>query len=280
MAKEINEFMSSLLFANENLPEPAYIRAIMTTNGYLLTSKMLHQFVHNHIIRYQITLDGFKDIHDSTRYLANGVGTWETIVENLNNFNNLKEKNVTVLLRSNVTPALYNRIDEWLEFIHNNFCGSAFKIHFEAAKDFGNMNNPDIELIANETDVILDIIDRAKKWKLPLELVGFSTTPFSMMCYASRQSYFIIDYNGDVKKCTSSPLDEPYNNVGKLTERGMTIYKKKAAQWTSYELDDRCKNCSILALCYRRKCPLARYSFAKCELLKKSYEKGIEYRYY
>ena len=36
MAEEINGFMEELLKENADLPSPAYIRAIITTNGYLL----------------------------------------------------------------------------------------------------------------------------------------------------------------------------------------------------------------------------------------------------
>ena len=279
MAKEINQFMSGLLQENSKLSIPANIRAIITTNGYLLSSDMLNQFIENHIVRYQITLDGMEKEHDSSRYLVGGGGTWKRIIDNLKYFNSVDDINVSVLLRSNVTPALYKKIDEWLAFLHDNFSKPIFRIHFEAAKDFGHMNNKDFELLDNEEEVIVDIIDRSKKWKLPLELIGFNTMPFSMVCYAARQFSYIFDYDGSVRKCTSSSLDQPYNCIGKLTPEGMEFNWNMAAQWTSYELDERCKYCNILPLCYRRKCPIGRNSFDSCSLLKQSYLKGLEYFY-
>ncbi len=279
MAKEINQFMSELIKENSKLVVPAHIRAIITTNGYLLSSDMLKQFIDNHIVRYQITLDGMEKEHNSSRYLVGGGDTWERIVENLRYFNCIDDPKVSVLLRSNVTPGLYKKIDEWLKFLHDNFSSSIFRIHFETAKDFGHMNNKDFELLDNEEDVITDIIDRAKKWRLPLELIGFITMPFSMVCYAARQFSYIIDYDGTVKKCTSSSLDQPHNCVGKLTSKGMELNWNMAAQWTSYELDEQCRTCKILPLCYRRKCPIARNSFDNCSLLKQNYLKGLEYFY-
>lgn len=279
MANEINQFMNDLLFENQKLPFPAYIRAIMTTNGYLLTPNMLDQFIKNHIVRYQITLDGMEEEHNRSRYLISGKGTWKRIIKNLEYFKSVDDNNVSVLLRSNVTPGLYQKIDEWLEYLHDNFSNSIFRIHFETAKDFGHMNDSNFELLKNEKDVLTDIIDRSKKWNLPLELLGFNTMPFSMVCYAARQFSYIVDFDGIVKKCTSSSLDQPYNCIGKIDEKGMKLDWKIASQWTSYDLKEECKNCNILPLCYRRKCPIGKDMYDNCALLKQNYLKGLEYFY-
>ena len=280
MADQINQFMESLIEENRKLPYPANIKAMMTTNGYLLNSHMLDRFIKNRIVRYQITVDGLEEDHNCSRYLANGKGTWKTIVNNLKYFNNIINSEVSVLLRSNITPQLYEHMDEWLEFLHKNFMKGPFFIHFEVAKNYGHMNDENFKLLENEKEVIIDIIDRAKKWRLPLELIAFATMPFSLVCYAARQFSVIIDYNGEVKKCTSSSLDEPYNCIGKITEKGEMICDwKKAAQWTSYEVSENCKKCSILPLCYQRKCPAAKKSFEMCDFLCESYRKGLEYFY-
>ena len=279
MAREINLFMEQLLNENNKLPYPANIKAVITTNGYLLTPKLIDEFIKNHIVRYQITVDGLEDDHNSSRYLTDGTGTWKTIIKNLSYFNQIQDSSVSVLLRSNISPQLYSHVHDWLKFILDNFSGPRFRIHFEAAKDFGHMNDKNFALISNEVDVIEEIIDKSKKWKLPLELVGFRTKPFSMICYAARQSSYIIDYNGEIKKCTSTSLDEPYNCIGSISETGIKVNWKKAAQWTSYKLHPRCESCIILPLCYQRKCPFAKNSFENCALLKRSYIKGLEYFY-
>jgi uncharacterized protein len=280
MAKEINAFMKELLAENEALSKPAAIKAIMTTNGFLLTPELIDEFISNRIIRYQITVDGMEAEHDSSRYLAGKKGTWKKIIDNLNYFKKVKNEDVSVLIRSNISPNVYSNIDHWLEYLHENFNDhKRFRMHFEIAKNFGKMNDQTFAVINNEIEVILDIIERSKKWRLPLELVGFRTMPFSLVCYAARQFSYIVDYNGEIKKCTSSSLDEPYNLVGELGTKGLTLDFKKAAQWTSYGLSEKCKSCEILALCYRRKCPVSKDSFKNCDYLKQSYYKGLEYSY-
>lgn len=240
---------------------------------------MLSQFVDNKIIRYQITVDGLADSHNKSRYLANGQGTWETIINNLKLFKEIDNSSVSVLLRSNITPECYEKIDEWLQFLHDNFSDDKYNFHFEAAKNYGKMNDEEYALIKDETSVIMDIIHRAKKWKLPLELIGFGTTPFSAVCYAARHFSYIIDCNGEVKKCTSSSLDEPYNDIGKLSSNGVEIDFNKAAQWTSYNLNESCKSCDILPICFMRKCPASKDNYEGCDFLRKSYYSGLEYNY-
>lgn len=280
MSNSIIKFMNSLQYENEKLIEPASIKGIVTTNGYLLKPSMIDAFTKCNIIRYQVTIDGLKETHDASRYLKNGDSTWNTIIDNLKYLSTLQNDEIKVLIRSNITPDIYKNIDNWLEYLSENFNKNKFAIHFEAAKNFGHMNDPKFELLDNETEIILDIIGKAKKWKLPLELISFRTTPFSLVCYAARYFSIIIDYNGEIKKCTSSSLDEPYNNVGLLHNRGFITYdKEKASNWTSYNLDSKCYQCPILPLCYMRKCPISKYSNSNCELLIKSYYKGLEYNY-
>jgi uncharacterized protein len=58
-------------------------KAQMITNGYLLTLEIAKAFERLKIGSLQITLDGFKDTHDSMRPLADGSGTFDDIMENL-----------------------------------------------------------------------------------------------------------------------------------------------------------------------------------------------------
>lgn len=245
-----------------------------------MTPQLIEEFISNRIIRYQITLDGLAEQHNKSRYLIGKKETWNKIIDNLNYFKKVENSEVSVLIRTNVTPDIYENIEAWLEYLHNNFTNDKkFKIHFETAKDFGNMNDKNFNLIKNEKEIIIDIIERSKKWKLPLELVGFRTIPFSMVCYAGRQFSYIIDWDGKVKKCTSSSLDQPYNEVGQLNNCGMKINIKDAAQWTSYELKNECYTCAILPLCYARKCPVCKNANYNCDYLVESYFKGLEYCY-
>ena len=58
-------------------------KAKILTNGYLLTQKNADILAKNKVSGYQITLDGMKKLHDSTRCLINGIGSFDRIIENL-----------------------------------------------------------------------------------------------------------------------------------------------------------------------------------------------------
>lgn len=55
----------------------------LTTNGYLISNKVLHELIEVNHRHFQITLDGDKDWHDKTRVLNGGKPTFERIWENL-----------------------------------------------------------------------------------------------------------------------------------------------------------------------------------------------------
>lgn len=59
------------------------INSSIITNGYLLTEKNFNKLMKANVKVFQITLDGLKTEHDKQRYLKNGMGTFDRIVENL-----------------------------------------------------------------------------------------------------------------------------------------------------------------------------------------------------
>lgn len=61
-------------------------KAHMTTNGFLLDLSMFTRFVALGIDDYQITLDGEKDVHDTTRLQMNGKGSFDVIWNNLKDY--------------------------------------------------------------------------------------------------------------------------------------------------------------------------------------------------
>ncbi|MEG2013547.1 MAG: SPASM domain-containing protein [Anaerovoracaceae bacterium] len=118
------------------------------------------------------------------------------------------------------------------------------------------MKDKKFELCEDETEVLLDVIKKSKKLSLKLELLSFNMQPFAMVCYAARKNAWLIDYDGKIKKCTSSLLDDPTNEIGDLEHGISETGYKKAAKWTSYDLPERCRECEILPICYGRKCPV------------------------
>lgn len=55
----------------------------LVTNGYLLTSEIVEMLIRNEILSIQITLDGLAKNHNQRRFLRNGDGSFDTILENI-----------------------------------------------------------------------------------------------------------------------------------------------------------------------------------------------------
>jgi uncharacterized protein len=278
-AKNIIKFMELLHERVHKLDNKIVLQAGITTNGYLLDQSLFTKFVAQGIVRYQITIDGLEEVHNQSRMLLNGNGTWKTIINNVLAVKNTDE-NFFMLLRSNITPQAYANIDDWFHFLSENFgTDNRFSFHFETAKDFGSMKDENFNLCTDEEMTLREVIKHAKEHNLNLELVKFNTRPFSMVCYAARRAAWIIDYDGALKKCTSSVLDHEANTIGSLEHSIDFNGYKKAANWTSYPLPDHCIKCEILPICYGRKCPLAVESREQCSLLRSLYYSGIKYAY-
>ena len=97
-------------------------RASMTTNGYLLNLETFKKMLHYKINHFQITIDGDKSIHDTQRILVNKKGTFDTIINNLNEIkNNSQSKLWTISLRTNVTTNVIKNIDQFKKDIISNF---------------------------------------------------------------------------------------------------------------------------------------------------------------
>lgn len=79
---KIIEFLSNkiLQIAEENDLEYS---SDITTNGYLLNSRVFQRLVSLKINSFQITIDGTQEYHDKQRVLKNGQGTYTRIIKNL-----------------------------------------------------------------------------------------------------------------------------------------------------------------------------------------------------
>lgn len=88
--------------------------AKMTTNGYLFSDYSINMLEELCIKKIQITLDGYESYHDKKRPLANGMGTFKKIKENLLK---ILDKNVLVVLRLNVDEENYYGVESLLEVI-------------------------------------------------------------------------------------------------------------------------------------------------------------------
>ncbi len=235
----------------------------MTTNGYNLTPDVFARLYKLKIMNYQITLDGAKAQHDNQRALANGEGTFDKIINNLSQIKNMRALGTVFNIRTNFTKAIIDHIDDYLSFYSETFGDDPrFDLYVQQAGDWGGtrVKKFSMELISSPYSFILE--------KLKMHNITFGRAAHfnelqceMNVCYAARQSSFVIGSDGTIYKCTVH-FDMPENIVGLLNENGLMELNENFNKWIVpfAEIEDKCKECPKCASCLPVGCP---YGFMK-----------------
>ena len=112
LAPDVIHALSERLMATADERGVEY-RAAVVTNGYLLTAENVSLLESVCVRHAQVTLDGLGPIHDATRHLAGGEGSFETIITNLGS----QHLPFTVTLRHNVHEGNLAQVDEVERFV-------------------------------------------------------------------------------------------------------------------------------------------------------------------
>lgn len=207
---------------------------VITSNGYLFDEKRFDELMGLNLSCVQITVDGCKSSHDERRVLADGKGTYDTVMKNLIMG---AEKGAFIDLRINVDEENYNKCNEVLDSVprelRHNVMVSVSNIHQNKNK-----------------------ISTFEIYKYAIEN-GFNYAG-RKNCYQSCPTCghysIVIDSNGDVKFCTCTEKNTPV--IGKLKENGKVAYKPYEQSVQNYNIsgldNKKCRECAELPLCISR----------------------------
>ena len=80
-------------------------------------------------------------------------------------------------------------------------------------------------------------------------------------------------------KCTVC-IESERNHIGSLHDGKFDFNNCKMAAWTSLYINDTCKKCNILPICYNRKCPAMGFQPSeRCDQYKAFYENTLKALY-
>jgi len=227
-------------FISENCKKRKILLQLQfTSNGVLINEKIV-EFLKQHgdNISFQITLDGGKTYHDKTRYLPSQTGTYEIILRNIKL---LLHNKISVVLRINYTEENFTSIPSILTNIHD------WKAEYKAYLKI------DFQRIWQDNKQSLNIDDYMESFINEGFIVTSPIRDFDQLrfpCYADTLNQILINYNGNVYKCTARDFTEN-NRDGYLNENGEIVWTKLTpAERTAYKMSiSVCKICSILPLC-------------------------------
>lgn len=219
----------------------------ITTNGYLLDKARAKELVGLDILSYQITVDGPPEIHNKTRIIKGGGDSFAGIFKNINLLINA-DKRVKISLRINFNHKNIHAIPELLDVFPPEIRPN-LRIVYEPIFGKGCLsateNLPPQEI--TKTMASYYRLAQQKGYNVVLEGVRAGKLTY---CYAERENQVILNYNGDVYKCSVCSF-KPDERVGYLNQEGKIVYDETQLQkWVGENLfEDVCYSCKYLPLC-------------------------------
>jgi len=256
--KTIEELSASFLAAAKvnNIQYSADI----STNGWFLTEEVFQKLLSWEVRQFMITIDGVGEMHDRTRHLAGGQGTFDRIIENLKTMKESAEP-FDVTIRVNFDQENMDGVSDLIAYLKNYFAGDKrFGLFFRPVGRWGGEHD-------DELPICNHIVSHQKIWEFQeagldnrlsmSSLITGSMMPTASVCYAAKPNSLVIGSDGQIYKCTTV-LDEEVNKVGHIYEDGtMDLDYDKIAQWVTSgeENDSGCQSCFFRPACQGNHCP-------------------------
>ncbi|MBN2395785.1 MAG: radical SAM protein [Candidatus Atribacteria bacterium] len=262
--------------------------AKIVTNGTLIDKLDESFFTRNKINNAQITIDGPQIIHDQRKPFANGMGSFNKI---LNNLRTLLKKSLSVSVRVNIDETNLKKIEPLfpiLEPLKRKY-SEKFVIYFAAVDTtgFGACRSLEEGMTRkNFSEYKLKLIDSSKNYGFTYE-VNPKTKFTNCMIYSTTS--FVVDPECKLYKCWYV-VGEQKHCVGVINDKG-SIDMTNYSYWLDCVMNDpiqrkECLDCEILPLCLGG-CPMKaaensklgpclEYKFQIKEVLKRYYESKTE----
>ncbi|MDA0989842.1 MAG: radical SAM protein [Verrucomicrobia bacterium] len=246
---ELGRVLSISRFARETAALHGVEAVIhMTTNGYLLDLKRAQALFDVGVDDFQITLDGNRQCHDRMRIRRDGSPTFDTITKNIIGLAGVSAL-VRITLRVNFNHENIESVPALLELFPRSIRP---QLRLALEPIFGDcalsaLGNLDPAVISEATT---RIYRQAADMGYKVTVASSQSTEGKLVyCYAERRNQAIINFNGDVYKCSVCEF-RPEDRVGFLRADGTLVREKSWAQWVDERpFSDECKACKFLPLC-------------------------------
>lgn len=210
-----------------------------TTNGYLLTPKVVDQLKEaaNCNIFFQITLDGNRAMHNKTRFAhETRDGSYDTIVTNIKY---AISNGCSLCIRLNYTPKNITSFIDILDDLDEIKSYDNYHIDFQRVWQTRNAQD-----ISSEVTQVKETF-RSRGFKVSMDSASNKTH-----CYADYKNNFVINYNGNVYKCTARDFKDE-NRKGILTPEGDIIMDEAYNRCIQHKYERKaCMDCIIFPICH------------------------------
>lgn len=218
--------------------------ATIVTNGYLLNCAVVEKLNTLYVNQYQVTLDGRKEIHDCSRPLANGGGTYDVITQNLID---VKDVIPSVSLRINTGRHNVDQVHEIFEWVKDNGLSEKVFPYLGKITSTGK-EDPTTSMCLNTDEFVEARIKMINGETANLQRNNFYPTPVRCYCGADSNNVFVIDSDGSLYKCWDDigHIERAVGNINTNIEYNSTLFSY--IQYSAVD-DPDCSDCAVLPIC-------------------------------
>lgn len=208
-----------------------------TSNGVCLTSKIVDELRElSPEVSIQIAFDGNQSCHDAIKRFPNGKGCYERVK---NQLSYAIEKGLLTVIRCNYTLANIDSFIEVIEDFKKYWYRSNVKFSFHKV-----WQEPESSELFTKREKLKKYVTEIGIQSNIESYYGDSLIP----CYADYDSHIVINYNGDIFKCTARDF-KPENRLGYINDNGEIIYGDSAKKTIEFKLTQQCSSCRLLPIC-------------------------------
>lgn len=211
-------------------------QAGMTTNGLLFDQNKIDFSKEHSLDGFQITLDGDKDQHDKIRFISEGRGSFDKIVDNIfliarNNLKTYVRVNCSADTLAGI-PLILEKFNELDPELKKN-------VDFDFHKVW---------------QVQEDIEDPLMRYRVLFRENGFKVRggiydTLVNSCYADKRNHVTINYNGEIFKCTARDFKSD-SVEGQLNNDGTIVWNEKYEKRLNSKFRNKpCESCKIFPIC-------------------------------
>lgn len=213
-----------------------------TSNGYLIDQDFIDYFDRLNIrCSLQITFDGYGKTHDQVRYVNENKGSFDQIVKNIKL---LVKNRFPVRLRINYTES--NLEETWRiaeEFSDISQADRDAYMEFDYHRVWQNDKVDDAHLVLDRN------VDSMRESGFKVS-GKYSPNNVHDSCYADKRNSVVINYNGDLFKCTARDFTK-VQRAGVLSEEGELVWENEYQEKRmNVKFNNKpCLSCRIMPLC-------------------------------
>ena len=217
---------------------------LFVTNGYLLNRDMIANLIRYGLDEVQVTIDGPREVHDKRRYLKNGGGTYDVIMNNLKNIADM----ISIFLRINIVKHNISSFPILLDELEKNGLREKVFIYL-------NKTTADTDSCYGYKDNVFNVLDYSEVLIEAYELLLKSKFKFKMIpkanavnCASIGYKSLYINANGDMYRCMSQ-FDDESQCIGNI--RNPEQLNHRLFKWLAWDpfSNEYCIDCNIFPIC-------------------------------